>query len=234
MRQVQIGLAAAGLYAGTIDGVFGPLTCAGLMAYAAERGVDKDLLDRARHLAPEMVAAKILTPLRIGHFLATLCVESQGFTRDQEDLNYRTPERLDGLFSAVHGVEDAAQLIKAGPVAIANRVYAGRNGNGNEASGDGYRFRGRSAAQLTGRDNYRQMAAKLCLPLEVQPDLVLQADVSARVAVRFWVDKGLNAFADINDAASIRHRWNGPAMVGLADTRRTASKVAELLSLSRS
>lgn len=93
----------------------------------------------------------ITGPQRLAAFLAQCSHESARFTRLEENLNYRSQERLDAMFSAVRGVDDARDLIKRGPAAIANRVYANRLGNGNEASGDGARFIGRACLQITGR-----------------------------------------------------------------------------------
>ena len=92
-------------------------------------------------------------------------MNSGGFTIFEENLNYRTPSRLDAIFSKVNGNADAAALIAKGPRAIANRVYAGRNGNGNEASGDGFKYRGMGAIQLTGRTNYSRAADRSGLDL---------------------------------------------------------------------
>src|SRR6185312_4780566 len=109
-------------------------------------------------------------------FLAQACHETAGFTRFEEDLRYTSPSRLDAMFSAVHGEVDAAALIRQGPQAIANRVYAGRLGNGEEGSGDGWRFRGRGIFMLTGRTNYRAAAAALNHPYEDFPDQVAQPE----------------------------------------------------------
>lgn len=225
VTELQTNLAAKGFDPGKIDGDFGPKTLAALMGYIGGDGITADIRALAKPLAVEMVMRGLFTPFRSAHFLATLCVESAGFSKTQENLRYTSPERLDAMFKAVKGVMDAAALIKAGPVAIGNRVYAGKLGNGNEASGDGHRYRGRSAAQLTGRDNYRQMAAKLNVPLEVNPDLACEPEISARICGRFWDDKRLSAFADRDDADAIRFRWNGPAMEGLNDVKRVVAKI---------
>lgn len=227
-RLMQIGLRAAELYTGRVDGVFGPDTTAAAMAYAGGCRRDYLLEERARPLAQEMEARGMTTPQRVAHFLATLCHESGGWSRDQENLHYTDPVRLDRLFSAVNGVEDAKALIKAGAVAIGNRIYANRLGNGDESSGDGYRYRGRTDAQLTGRDNYAAMGAKLSLDLLSDPDQVLTPELSARVAGQFWNDHGCNRFADLNQPECIRIRWNGDAMEGLRDVVRITEKLLRL------
>ena len=199
------------------------------LKYDIGRAIDAQIRDFAAALLPELKAHGILNSiLRLAHFLATLIKESNGLTRFEEDLHYTTPKRLDAMFSNVKGLDHAARLIKAGPVAIGNCVYANRNGNGDEASGDGYRYRGRGPIQLTGRENYRRMAAALNLPLEIDPDLALRPDVGARIAGQFWADKSLWKWADRDDAAGVRYRVNGEAMEGLADCRRLAAQVVAL------
>src|ERR1700755_927980 len=87
-------------------------------------------------------ASSVTTPRRLCHFMGQIFVETGGLATMVENLNYKDPARLDAIFSAVRGLEDARALIRLGPEAIANRVYANRLGNGNEASGDGWRYRG--------------------------------------------------------------------------------------------
>jgi putative chitinase len=113
--------------------------------------------------------SSVTTPRRLCHFMGQIFVETGGFASMVENLNYRDPVRLDAIFSAVRGTDDALALIRCGPEAIANRVYAGRLGNGDEASGDGWRYRGSGYKQLTGRSNYREIGAIVNLDLEGNP-----------------------------------------------------------------
>jgi len=160
------------------------------------------------------------TSRRLCHFMGQVFVETQGFTRMEENLAYRDPARLDELFSAVKGVEDAKALIAKGPQAIANRVYANRLGNGNEASGDGWRFRGSGYKQLTGRDNYRDIGALISMDLVNNPDQAREPVAAARIAFAFWDKTNCSPLADAGDVEGITAKINGPAKLAL-DERRT-------------
>lgn len=164
-------------------------------------------------LAAACARFDIVTPPRLAGFIAQCRVESADFTRLEEDLRYRNPERLDDIFRSVVGLEDAARLIKAGPQAIANRVYAGRLGNGNEASGDGWRYRGRGLKQLTGRDNYADAAEALGRPYLEQPDLVARPEDACLTAAWFWHTNKCNVLADSAQWDMITRVVNGPGML---------------------
>lgn len=164
----------------------------------------------------------IVTPTRLAGFVAQCRVESRDFTTLEENLNYRTPEVLDRNFSAVRGYGDAAQLIKAGPKAIANRVYAGRNGNGSEATGDGWAYRGRGLIQLTGRANYSDASTELGFNYVETPDLVATPQHACLTAAWYWHVRKLNHLADSAQWDAITRAVNGPAMLH-ADLRRQYS-----------
>lgn len=175
----------------------------------------------------------ILTPARFAAFVAQASHESTGFTRLEEDLRWRSADRLDDTFSLVRGRGDAAALIARGPEAIANRVYSGRNGNGDEASGDGWRYRGRGLFQLTGRANYRRAGTDLDKVYEGFPELVMLPEDAALTAAWYWATRipgGFNVLADTSQIDLITELINGPAMLG-ADVRR-AHFEAGLLALA--
>lgn len=159
------------------------------------------------------------TPARIAGFVAQCRVESAGFTVLEENLRYRTPEVLDRTFRSVVGLEDAAALIQAGPKAIANRVYANRLGNGNEASGDGWMYRGRGLKQLTGRTNYADASSALERPYLRHPDLVATPLDACLTAAWFWHSIGGNLLADSSQWDALTRAVNGPGMLQ-ADLRR--------------
>lgn len=160
------------------------------------------------------------TPARVAGFIAQCRVESADFTRLEENMRYRTPERLRAVFpSRVRSLADAAVLVRGGPQAIANRVYAGRLGNRDEASGDGWRYRGRGLKQLTGRANYADAAAGLARPYLEQPELVGLPLDACLTAAWYWHTVKANLLADSGQWDAITRAVNGPAMLQ-ADLRR--------------
>jgi putative chitinase len=173
--------------------------------------------DWADALDKECGRVGVNTPRRVAHFLAQLSHESAGFTRFEENLNYKTPERLDAMFSRVKGTADAAALIARGPKAIGNRVYAERNGNGNEASGDGFRYRGMGPIQLTGRDNYAKASKRSGIDLVSDPEQILKPAIGAKVAADYWASCALNDECDSDQFSKICAAVNGAAMAGLKE-----------------
>ena len=110
------------------------------------------------------------TPQREAHFLAQVAHESGGFTRLEENLNY-SPAGLLKTFAKYFTPEEATEFAHDGR-RIANRVYAGRMGNGDEASGDGWLYRGRGLIQITGRNLYRRCGGGIGVDLENGPDIL--------------------------------------------------------------
>ena len=163
--------------------------------------------------------SSVTTARRLCHFLGQIFVEAGGFAIMVENLNYKDPARLDGIFSAVRGSEDARALICRGPEAIANRVYANRIGNGDEASGDGWRYRGSGYKQLTGRSNYREIGGIVNLDLEGNPELAREPKTAASVAFAFWDARQCSPLADVGDVEGVTAKINGPAKLGLSERR---------------
>lgn len=175
-------------------------------------------------------SSSVNSPRRLCHFMGQVFVETAGFTAFEENLNYRDPAWLDKVFRAVNGVEDARALIARGPVAIANRAYANRLGNGDEASGDGWRFRGSGYKQLTGRVNYRDLGILVSIDLVAAPEMTRQPDTSAQIAFRFWDARNCSKLADAGDVESITACINGPAKLGLDKRRAATLKAMEIWS----
>lgn len=156
---------------------------------------------------------------RVAAFLAQLAHESADFTRLEESLWYSRPERIMAVFGRrVPSLAEAQRLIR-NPQGLANRVYANRLGNGDEASGDGWRYRGRGLVQLTGRANYAAAGVELKVDYKAHPDLVAQPEHAALTAARFWAAAGCNALADSSQIDAITRAINGPAMLAANERR---------------
>jgi len=172
--------------------------------------------------------SSVSTPRRLCHFMGQVFVETGGFTVLEENLRYKNPERLDMVFSAVKGTADAQALIAKGPEAIANRVYAKRLGNGDEASGDGWRYRGSGYKQLTGRSNFRAIGAIVKMDLEGKPELAREPAAAAQVGFAFWDARECSPLADAGDLEAITEKVNGPAKLGLAERREATLRAMEI------
>lgn len=148
----------------------------------------------------------INTPLRIAHFMAQIEHES-GLKPISENLNY-SAQGLMQTFSKYFNT-NGALLFARKPEKIANRVYANRMGNGNEASGEGWKYRGRGFIQITGKINYFQLANDTDLDCLKNPDLLLEEANAMISALWFWNKAGLNELADKNDLKGITRKING-------------------------
>ncbi|MBC2659825.1 glycoside hydrolase family 19 protein [Pseudomonas sp. MSSRFD41] len=160
------------------------------------------ILPNARPVAGVFVPAlnramarwKIDSRVRQAAFLAQVGHESGQLRSLVESLNY-SAEALARTWPNRFTPQTAGAYARQ-PEKIANKVYGGRMGNGPEASGDGWRFRGRGLLQVTGRSNYRAAGEGLGLPLEAQPELLEQAENAAQSAAWWWAQHGLNELAD--------------------------------------
>lgn len=166
---------------------------------------------------------EINTPLRIAHFFAQIEHESN-LKPIFENLNY-DGDGLLKIFKRHFGKMPLIELSKyvRKPQKIANRVYANRMGNGNEASGDGWRYRGRGFLQITGRANYTELAENTILDCVKNPDLLLQEANAMISALWFWHKNKLNAIADKNDIVELTRRING-GVNGLAHRKELLEK----------
>lgn len=179
----------------------------------------KDPEVHAQALEEARKNSSVTTARRLCHFMGQIFVETGGFATMVENLNFKDPERLDAIFKAVRGTDDARDLIRRGPEAIANRVYANRLGNGDEASGDGWRYRGSGYKQLTGRSNYREIGRMVGIDIENNPELAREPKTAARIAFAFWDTRGCSPLADRGDVEGVTAKVNGPAKLGLAERR---------------
>jgi len=161
---------------------------------------------------------EINTPKRIAAFIAQCAHESGGFTALKENLNYK-PATLRKLFGKYFPSDELAQHFASKPnkqEAIANRIYASRMGNGDEASGDGYKYCGRGLIQLTGKSNYVAFADSLEITPEEASEYLATFEGAAQSACWFWETNNLNAFADKGDILNMTKRING-GTIGLED-----------------
>ena len=159
---------------------------------------------------------EINTPQRLSMFLAQIGHESAGLTRLHENLNYKAA-RLTQIFPKYFRDVDPNEYAN-NPEKIANRVYCNRMGNGDERSGDGYRFRGRGAIQLTGRSNYTACGEDLEVDLINNPDYLETPEGAIRSAAWFWDQHDLNDWADKGDVATVSKKING-GTIGLEERK---------------
>ena len=161
-----------------------------------------------------MTRYDITTPLRQAGFIGQITEETGDFLQLSENLNY-SGSRLAAIFPT-HFHNDTEQYAHR-PQMIANRVYANRDGNGNEASGDGWKYRGSGLIMLTFRDNYAKYGALAGHDLIANPDLLRMAgQLCADVAASYWQHHGCNELADKSDWVSITKEINGGTN-GIAD-----------------
>jgi len=188
----------------TADGAFGPGTLKAAAAYYK------------------------LSPNRAAHFFAQTAHESGGFKAFSENLNY-SAKGLRGIFRKYFPTDALAKAYERKPAKIANRVYGNRMGNGDEASGEGFAFRGRGALQLTGKFNYQAFADYIGRPdIMTNPDIVA-TELAFESALWFFDKNKLWGICDqgINDAAilALTKRINGGTH-GLDDRKLKTKKYA--------
>lgn len=150
---------------------------------------------------------EINTAERIAMFLAQIGHESGGLSVVQENLNYRA-ERLTVVFPKYFKDISAAGYAH-NPEKIANRVYANRMGNGDEDSGDGYRYRGRGLIQLTGYNNYASFAADMGIDIDEAVEYLSTPEGAAMSAGWYWNKTNLNQWADSLDVITVTKKING-------------------------
>ncbi len=171
----------------------------------------------------------IKTPLRQSAFIAQTAHESIGYSAFIENLNYSA----DALVRTwpKHFTQETGPLYARQPEKIANRAYSNRIGNGNEASGDGWKYRGRGIIQITGRDNYKSCGIALGLDLIASPELLEQTLHAFRSGAWYWDSRSLNAFADASDFIGITKKING-GTIGLDDRMKYYEKAKTVLGIA--
>jgi len=175
-----------------------------------------------------MVRNDIESPVRQAMFLSQVAHESGSFRAVVENLNYSV-NGLRSVFRKYFPDDEIAAQYARQPEKIANRVYANRMGNGDEASGDGWKYRGRGLIQLTGKDNYTAFSLQANNEAIIKPDLVAQPELAAESAGWFWVTNGLNRLADTGDVKAVTRRING-GFNGLDDRQKKYDLLMTILS----
>jgi putative chitinase len=169
----------------------------------------------------------ILTPRQQAAFLGQCGHECGNFRVLEENLNYRA-ETLMKIWPRRFPTLEIANQYAKNPKKIANKVYADRMGNRDEASGDGYRFRGRGCIQLTGSANYFHAGKALGVDLIMEPDLVATPQYAALTAGFFWNTQKLNAIAESGNNLALTKKING-GTIGLNDRILHTNHALEVL-----
>jgi len=174
----------------------------------------------------------IVTPAQQASWIGQCGHECGNFRIMEENLNYRaatllklfpkTPKRQWGFTP-----EEAAAYEKQ-PQRIANRIYGNRMGNRDEASGDGFRFRGSGFLQLTGMSNFHHAGQALGVDFVMQPELVRTPKYAAQTAGWFWQTHRLNQYADSGDILTMTKRING-GTIGLEDRKKHITHALHVL-----
>jgi len=179
-------------------------------------GTSKDLVINQiiNYLNDDLSKYQVNSYLRISHYLAQVIHESGSFTFKKENLNYSADSLVKvfpGYFTA-----DLASQYAHNPEKIANRIYSNRMGNGNEASGDGYKYFGRGFIQITGKWMYQQITNSLKIDFINHPELLENYDNAVLSSLWFWDSHKLNDLADKDDILTITKKING-GVNGLSD-----------------
>jgi len=170
---------------------------------------------------------EINTALRKAAFIGQCGHESGGFRVLEENLNYK-PEALMRVWPSRFDAENVDEYAHK-PEKIANKVYAGRMGNGNEESGEGWKYHGRGLIQLTGKDNYTLCGDSLQADLLHHPELLVGQQYAALSAGWFWRKHGLNELADTKQYETMTKRING-GLLGQNDRLKRINHALEVLS----
>ncbi|HZR62194.1 MAG TPA: glycoside hydrolase family 19 protein [Xanthobacteraceae bacterium] len=203
--------------------------------------LDRDFVTAfAPHALPTYVNALVSTgnyllqgfgidenPKRLSMFLAQLAQETGGFFVLVENGNY-SKARLLRVWPNVFNEQKAEQYANK-PEAIFNLAYADKMGNGPEASGDGWKYRGRGFLQFTGRTNYERFSKEIGIDLVANPDLMSDPNVSLLIAASYWYNSGLNALADEDRLEDVTKKMFGVSS-DMADRKRWVDLIAKLLA----
>ena len=187
-------------------------------------------IDQWHHALSQLLPDyEINTPQRIAAFIAQCAHESGNFVFLSENLNYKA-ESLVKIFSKYFKDIETAKQYEKQPAKIANKIYADRMGNGNEASGDGFKYRGRGLIQLTGKTNYTWFAASLEITPEEAAEYTQTFEGAAQSACWFWETNKLNQWADKGDIEKMTKIING-GTIGLEDRKKHYAHALHVLGV---
>lgn len=188
---------------------------------------NKDVSQLAIVLNKVFPKYEINTPKRAAGFLAQCGHESLDFTVLKENLNYGA-KGLRATFPKYFPDDATAAKYERKPEMIANKIYASRMGNGDEASGEGYKFRGRGAIQLTGKENYTKFAASIGKSVDETIAYLETLEGAVESACWFWKSRNLNATCDADDIVKMTKLING-GTIGLEDRKSHYEKAKKIL-----
>lgn len=191
---------------------------------------------KALHIDPVWVDALnetferfgINTPRQQAAFVGQCGHECGHFRILEENLNYRAATLMK-LWPKRFPTQEIANSYEKNPKRIANMVYGGRMGNRDEASGDGFRFRGRGCIQLTGHSNYFHASKALGTDFVMNPDLVATPKYAALTAGWFWSTHNCNALAEAGDWVGLTKKING-GTIGLDDRVKHTNQALAVFS----
>lgn len=188
---------------------------------------DADVQKWLPHLVKTANRCGINTPMREAMFLAQIAHESGNFKFVVENLNY-SANGLRSIFGKYFPNDEVANEYARQPERIANRVYSNRMGNNDEASGDGWKFRGRGLIQLTGKTNYTSFSVQESNQALSHPDRVAEPELACASAGWFWQANRLNEIADTGDVRAVTRRING-GFNGIEDRQTKFNKLIVIL-----
>lgn len=172
----------------------------------------------------------INTRERVAGFIGQVFIESAGFTALEENLFYTRVDRIRAVFSSRVKDDITAHRLVRNPKALATFVYANRFGNGDEASGDGWRYRGRGLKQTTFKANYEAASKATGHDYVSNPDLLSQPEHAVLTACVYWRDQRCSTPADSQDWDGVTRLVNGRAMLQARERALKSRQVLKLLS----
>ena len=189
------------------------------------------LAELVEHLNAAASEFELDSVKRMAAFLAQYAHETHGFTKLEENLRYTTVEALQAAFKTRWNLidpDDAWGYLNQ-PERLAERVYAHRNGNEGEGSGDGWKYRGRGLCHLTGKGNYARAELGLELPLLAEPDLLTQPGPAVRAGGWYWRHANGNDFADAGEIEALTRAING-GLNGIEDRKAHYERALTVLA----